>query len=486
MPDDDLEARLRQTFAAQAEHAPPPGPVEQRTLAGVRRGDAHSGRSRWLSVTSLRPVAVAASVLAVVGATAGGVALVRNLTDDDHTGTTHLTASSRSATATLPAPTATSATPTVSAPPPVTGSGSAPPTRTTMVEPKTGPVPAGLAVADLTFVGTQNGWALGTTSTCANRPCTSLVRTTDGGRTWVGLSPPVVALAAADDCTVLACVTNVRFASTKVGYLFGPKIMYLTNDGGVHWVPQAGGAVALEIAAGNVLRVTTAKVGCTTSCVYVVERSPIGAASWTTVLTAGPNAKIDGGAHLVRVGAKAFLQIDGDASGASGPSRLYASTDAGAKWTQRPDACRVTSGKPADAYATAMTTAPDGSLTVFCNSRQKDGKNYVATSTDDGATFHAGTPRNNTSDPVGASSRKVLFVQTTAGSSSRVTLLRSTDAGTTWVAVAHTGTSGYGGAFGGFVGFENATTGRWVSPADPRTVWTTTDAGAHWTPYTFK
>ena len=53
-------------------------------------------------MTSLRPVAVAASVLAVVGATAGGVALVRNLTDGDHTGTRQLTASSRPATATAP------------------------------------------------------------------------------------------------------------------------------------------------------------------------------------------------------------------------------------------------------------------------------------------------------------------------------------------------------------------------------------------------
>jgi photosystem II stability/assembly factor-like uncharacterized protein len=64
-------------------------------------------------------------------------------------------------------------------------------------------------------------------------------------------------------------------------------------------------------------------------------------------------------------------------------------------------------------------------------------------------------------------------------------LIRTSDGGRHWQVVQTTKIppSSYSP---GFLGFENATTGRWVSPADPSTVWTTTDAGATWTYYTFR
>jgi hypothetical protein len=53
-------------------------------------------------------------------------------------------------------------------------------------------------VHDLTFVSDDQGWALGT-APCSSNPCTSLVRTSDGGRSWVGIRPPVVGLVGVDE-----------------------------------------------------------------------------------------------------------------------------------------------------------------------------------------------------------------------------------------------------------------------------------------------
>ena len=50
------------------------------------------------------------------------------------------------------------------------------------VGPVGGPVPAGFRAVDLTWVSTDQGWALGT-APCAQAPCTSIVRTLDGGQT---------------------------------------------------------------------------------------------------------------------------------------------------------------------------------------------------------------------------------------------------------------------------------------------------------------
>ena len=299
----------------------------------------------------------------------------------------------------------------------MTGSGRArSPAQATPVDPTTGPVPKGLAVADLTFVvPTQNGWALGTTSKCAHRPCTSLVRTTDGGQTWVGLAPPVVVAGAADGCTVLVVrdqrPLRVNAASATCS---GPRRMYLTTDGGAHWVPQAGGAVALEIAAGNVLRVTTTKPGCKTNCALrrpAIGRS--GAPHWTTVLDGQPEPP-GRRRSPPRAGRapKAFLQIDGDAAGGvRGPPALYARPTPGRRGpSARSRARDVRSTGGVD--ATAMTPAPDGALAVCCAARGQTGHDHVADLHRRRGDLPSPAPRRATlSGPVGASARKVLFVQ---------------------------------------------------------------------------
>lgn len=486
MPDDDLESRLRRTFAHQADQAPPSGPVEQRTLAAVRRGQ-QGRRAGWLSAVALRPVAVAASVLAVVGATAGGVALVHNLNQGSGTGAGHVSGSSRSATATATVP--STAPPTslgVSAPPPGTGSGSAVPT-STAVRPTTGPVPKNFAVTDLSFVSADTGWALGTTPTCANEPCTSLLRTVDGGKHWVGLAPPVVDLATVRGCTSSNCVSGVRFANAHVGYLFGPKALYLTVDGGVNWSRQSGGAEALEVAAGGVLRVTTTTAGCPPGCTYRVQRADVGGPSWHTVLTT-TSAGGDGVA-LARAGDNAFVQVYGHTAGGgqSAHTAFYSSTDAGQHWTAFGEPCPQLAGPSVEYDATALAPSPSGSVAVLCSARTQGPDPFVAASTNAGRTFVAGTRNADLSAPIAAASASVIFANVEPTGQPSGQLLRSSDGGKTWAVVATTPESStFGGYVSQFLGFENATTGRWVSSANPYLVWTTRNGGATWTRNAFR
>ena len=89
----------------------------------------------------------------------------------------------------LPSPTseAPSPTPVIATTAPPSATPTASPAAT---GPAGGPVPAAFKPVSVTFISTQTGWALGT-ATCAHPPCTSLVRTRDGGRTWKGIPAPV-------------------------------------------------------------------------------------------------------------------------------------------------------------------------------------------------------------------------------------------------------------------------------------------------------
>src|SRR5689334_22044197 len=60
---------------------------------------------------------------------------------------------------------------------------------------KGGPVPKGFVAHDLTFVSANEGWLLGT-APCSTKPCTSIVHTTDGGKTWAGIPAPKAELEA--------------------------------------------------------------------------------------------------------------------------------------------------------------------------------------------------------------------------------------------------------------------------------------------------
>ena len=470
MPE-DLETRLRRELHAWAAEAPPPQAVSARTVAAVSDSPVERVRPTWLL-----PAIAACLVFLVAGGTVGGIALARHLAHTTPTAPSQVTSppnpSGPSPSGSPTGPHNSATTPPSS---PINPSGA--------VGPAGGPVPAGFTVHDLTFVTDEEGWALGTAS-CSSRPCTSLVRTGDGGRHWVGIRPPVVGLVGVDDCST-ACVSNVRFATPLVGYLFGPQAFYVTTDGGATWQRQPGGAAALEIADNNVLRVPSGDgQGCFPGCPVSVQVSTIGGAAWRTVLALSTaQVGFDTGVQLSRTGGHAYLQVYGHVSGGASQahSALYVSADGGLTWADRGEPCPQVS--PGEVDASALSSASDQSVTVLCTQRSGSAS-FVAVSTDGGRTFQPGKLLSGLESQVGSASASTVFVIGNVGG--RESLVRSVDRGVTWTMVAQSGSVPRTFApRGGFLGFESATIGRWVSVSDPSTVWTTRDSGATWVRHTF-
>ena len=116
--------------------------------------------------------------------------------------------------------------------PPPTAAPAPPPSAsaTRLLTPEGGPVPRGFKPSSVTFVSADHGWAMGD-APCDNPPCTSIVRTRDGGRTWAGIPAPHAAF---DSVHGLPSVTEVRFADDLDGWAFN-RSLYSTHDGGAHW-----------------------------------------------------------------------------------------------------------------------------------------------------------------------------------------------------------------------------------------------------------
>lgn len=352
-------------------------------------------------------------------------------------------------------------------------------------------MPARFRAVDLTWVSPDEGWALGT-APCSHAPCTSLLRTRDAGKSWVGVHAPAAELSDTAGC-VSGCVTHVRFADNLLGYAFGPDAFYSTVDGGDTWSRQPGGAEELEIADGMVLRVTTSTPGCLPNCAYRLQRSQVGSTGWQDV--ALPAAGRGAGVQLVRSGpVAALLTLGNPASSASAEtSVLFTSGDDGANWTSRGEPCprgAAAAGKPTVENDTrAVTLASDRSLTVLCSARNANQAQFTMTSTDAGAHFTAApaTLPMGKGGLIAAASAKVLLVESGE-------LFRSTDGGRTWRVTADAPTTGSGPALARFLGFESSSVGRLLAfgPTDeanlaaalPR-MWTTSDAGATWDAHTF-
>ena len=80
--------------------------------------------------------------------------------------------------------------------------------------PPGGPVPAGFEPQSVTFVSASEGWVLGT-APCAAKPCTSVVRTLNGGRTWQGIPAPVAALSSSGQGQGVGCLLYTSDAADE-------------------------------------------------------------------------------------------------------------------------------------------------------------------------------------------------------------------------------------------------------------------------------
>jgi hypothetical protein len=342
--------------------------------------------------------------------------------------------------------------------------------------PARGPVPTGFRVADLSFVGTHQGWALGT-APCSHRPCTSVLHTSNGGRTWAGIPAPIASLS---NCTH-ACVSSLRFANSQVGYAFGSSLE-LTTDAGQTWHKQPGNAVGLAVSRHTVIRaVADHPDGCPPGCTFRFKGSAVGSTTWhrlpaPRVIGDGANIQASGSTVVVTVG-------QNPAGGApSAHATMLLSSDSGATWTRRGDPCGKRVAGEDDAASVA--TATHRRVAVLCLPRHGGaGHDFVLTSSDGGR--HFGAPRAITA----AGGTHSAYAVTTTGRAILVATARfhtscivyavdvSRDGGRHWTRTLRT-TGPSRGTLRHFLGAESARVAHFVG--NDHTVSRTSNAGRSW------
>jgi len=337
---------------------------------------------------------------------------------------------------------------------PAANAASAPQTK-----PRVGPVPAGFKVASVTFVSASEGWVLGTTKTCAHAPCTSVLRTTNGGRSWVGIPAPKYKLATFN---LAAGLDRLRFADPSDGFAYGSQL-WVTHNGGSSWhrVRQVSGNIGdLEASAGHVYAVSSN----VNSGRQVVYSSPPGTDSWHRV-TGLPVTKGYGGLGTIT--------LHGNAGWIILANRLY-STKTGSRWVKDSFTC------PSNWGMTSAGAYNSKQITLLCVGGAGLGSTQKAlyASSDGGTRFRkVGTPPAAGDGGVLAEpTARHLFIATASGAS---WIYGSTNGGRRWHASL---TRDDGGKGWNDFGFTTATQGVAVegSPALGSLLWMTTNAGRSW------
>ena len=349
------------------------------------------------------------------------------------------------------------------------------------------PASAGPYVGDLTWVSDSMGWAL-VQVPCAEQLCPGVAETTNGGVTWQGLpSLPVsrdTAAVAQGDCEQAdPCVSHTRFATSKIGYLFGPAL-FMTVDGGESWQALVSPPIeTLEATGGYVFRVVYDNTGCPGPCNRTVEEAPAGSNTWHTLLQIPEGGDLDTATLILQGSQTIYLPIYGNPAGGGigdQEATFYRSLDGGQSWQHLSDPCAAAVGDRSGTIAFAA--APEGYLAALCEGVPGWA---VLASTDEGSTWGPllsvpGSYVGLIATP-GAGTLVIASAPVAGGGPDTSTLWISTDGGRSWSAAAtdqvNLNTAPLGASL--YLGFEDAMTGRWVG--DDQTIWTTTDGGTDWT-----
>lgn len=421
--------------------------------------------SRWGQRVAL------SAVLAMAGCSAGG-------TEPAHTALPPSSGSMRSE----PAPPAGTAPAGRSAPAPAPSSGPS----SGPALPPGGPVPAGFQPASVTFASASLGYVLGTTGACASTSCTSVLRTTDGGAHWAGVSAPRAGLAVYPASAASApSVSRMRFADPRDGWAYGPGL-WATHDGARSWhrLSLGGGVLSLEAAGGQVDAVTsTCAAGACRQITLLQSR--VGSDDFRAVAAQRDAGSSNGALVLHPPTGFAALGTSTSKPEYGRPTALQATAD-GVAWRPFPDPCQVTRQLSLSSLALAGVRT----LFTLCSGQGAAGssdKQVVVTF--NGHSAVAGSPgRRGDAGELAAATNSTLVVATSSAAS---WLVRSTDGGHRWATVAQYDDGGVGltdlgftTAMNGVVIHGRPTNGS-TGPPQVDELLSTADAGSSWHHVTF-
>jgi hypothetical protein len=363
----------------------------------------------------------------------------------------------------------------------------------------------------VTFISTNDGWALGGVPCPPVSTCLAVYRTLNGGRTWskVPLPKAILNVANRDVQGTMAANSSmyglqIRYANVEDGWIYGALeqpirqngVSYLrlvprlwsTHDGGLMWrrqpLPWMAGQdefFDLETAHGTVYALAPNHKNAVT-----VESSPVGVDQWrsdTQVRFATPAGGGQLTGSIVLQGVKGWI-VEGNDRGVTGSAQL-SSAGTWVPWT--PPCSKV-----GDSYYVPSVTST-GELVTICSiggygggATKSDppgaalGSGWLYFSTNGGASFQAGLELR----PV----RAFLNIGALAAPSPHVVLLgrftngggilsASFDGGVQWATVYH-GTVD-------FLGFTSATQGVAIIGGPRTTMIMTYDGGHLWQKVTF-
>lgn len=380
----------------------------------------------------LAALAVAASLaLAACGSGAAGPDVGNNTTTSTIGSSTTTTAPNGTSTTTESPPTTAPQQPATT----TTSPGSA-------TQPSGGAVPSGFQPGSVTFVSSAEGFVLGRNPSCTGGDCAALVRTTNTGSSWVGLNTPAVPYVTpfiSSSTTSRTGVSEVRFASPLIGWIFGPAL-YVTRDGGSSWqsVNIGGSVISLETA-GGVVDALVAPCTPSTKCRGAVrlEQASVNGESFKTVAT-GPVESLSTGASpdLSLQPPAGFAILGESTTGAD----VYATDDLAnpSAWKKFPDPCARSQ------HALSSFVAPDSStLYSLCTGNGAAGStSKVAVATNGGTSTDVGKPPAAGDGGAVAGTPYAVMVIATASAGSW--LYRSGDGGHSWSTVKSYSDAGAG------------------------------------------
>lgn len=255
-------------------------------------------------------------------------------------------------------------------------------------------VPRDFRATSTTWISATRGWVLGA-APCSARTCSYVLGTRDAGDTWQRLgrvNSPIAHIGSPEQ----PGVTEIRFATARVGFAFAPRLLR-TTDGGRSWtrMPVPGNGRQVLDLAGN----RTTAVALVSPCGWQRSQGCAGRLTlWRTdTLT---------GSHWTRIPLHLPYSTRGDVA-VSGPAVyvvvpqedltgkrdvFYASTDGGRHFAPRPVPCDKPSTPDVPLVQAVATSATDVALLCVGNPGFSKAEKLVFTSTDTAVHDHfAGT-----------------------------------------------------------------------------------------------